>query len=880
MSRRTVFLSYSHRQAELKDRLLTHLQAAGIDADVWDDSRIATGDHWREEIQKALKRADAAILLISVDFLTSRFILYEELPALLDKVRLFPVIAGACAWDRVPWLGRLQVWSNGEVIRARGRARDEALAALTRELCDVVKEIAPLQTGRVPEVVRTAKLPSTGAALFGREDDLTALDQAWDDPHCHILSIVADGGVGKSALVNAWLNRIAPEYRGAERVYGWSFYSQGARQDNQASADAFIDWLLRAFHDPNPAQGSPWDKGERLAQAVARHRTLLVLDGLEPLQEPPGGESGGRLRDPAIRSLLRTLARRNPGLCIVTTRVAVPDLQDFARTAGRTIDLTHLSPQAGADYLRSLGVRGRRDELEHASRDFDGHALALTLLGTYLVEVYGGDLRRRDLIPSLVAKDSHAGRMLGSYEEWFEGKPELAVLRAMGFFDGPTARAAFRTLGLDLDRDDYRDALATLSSRRLLDQEGDDLDCHPLIRDHFARRLRESSPAEWKEGNRKLYEYYKGLPAKKFPDTLGEMEPLYAAVIHGCRAGLHQETLDEVFQGRIGRGNEAFSTKKLGAFNSDLAVLAGFFDRPWSTPVPGLREADQAFVLGEAGFLLRGVGRLTEAAAPLEASLNAAVSGCNWKNATIAASNLSELCLTLGNIARAVEFAERSVELADRSGDVWQRSFRRTTVAAALHHAGRLPEAEALFSEAEDIEGSRLYSLRGFQYCNLLLDQGKPAEVLDRATAALAIAERNGWLLDQGLDHLSLGRAHLIQNDLIKAATQLNQAVNWFRRAGVQDHVPRGLLARATLRRLQPDFDAARTDLDEAYEIATRSGMRLYEADCYLEYARLALAQNLRDQARTHFTTAKDMVAEMGYHRRDPEVAELERRLA
>ncbi len=52
--------------------------------------------------------------------------------------------------------------------------------------------------------------------------------------------------------------------------------------------------------------------------------------------------------------------------------------------------------------------------------------------------------------------------------------------------------------------------------------------------------------------------------------------------------------------------------------------------------------------------------------------------------------------------------------------------------------------------------------------------------------------------------------------------------------------------------------------------------MRLFEADCHLEYARFYLAQDLRDQARTHFTTAKDMVSEMGYHRRDPEVAELE----
>lgn len=880
MSRRTVFLSYSHKQAELKDRLLTHLGAAQIESDVWDDSRINTGDHWRNEIVQALERADAAILLISADFLTSRFILDEELPSLLGRVRLFPLIVEPCAWHRVRWLADLQIWNGGKAIPPDGRPREEALAALAFDLSGVAKEIALQEARREPEVVLTAKLPSTGAALFGREDDLAALHKAWDDPHCHVLSIVADGGVGKSALVNAWLNQIEPEYRGAERVYGWSFFSQGARQDHQASADAFIDWLLRALHDPDPTQGSPWDKGERLARAVVRQRTLLLLDGLEPLQEPPGGESGGLLRDPAIRSLLRTLARRNPGLCIVTTRIALPDLADFARTTARTIDLTRLSSQAGADYLQSLGVRGRRDELEQASRDFDGHALALTLLGTYLLEVYDGDLRRRDLIPVLVAEDSRAGRMLRSYEKWFEGKPELAVLRAMGFFDRPAARAAFRALGFDLDREEHRRALSVLRRVRLLDQEGDELDCHPLIREHFARRLRESDPGEWKESNRKLYEYYKALPAKEFPDTLGEMAPLYAAVVHGCRAGLHQEALDEVYYRRIERGGESFALKKLGALSSDLAALAALFERPWSVPASELSEPDRAFVLNVAGYLLRGMGRLAEAAVSMEAGLKVRGALGDWRNVATVTSNLSELYLILGNLAGASELGERSVEFADRSDDRFERLASRATLAAALHEAGRLAEAEALFHEAEDIEGTHLVSLRGLRYCNLLLDQGRPTQVLDRAHYALAIAERSANLIDLGLAHLSLGRAYCLQGEAAYAAAHLNRAADWLRRAGQGEYITRGLLARAALRRLQPDFDGARADLDEAYEIATRSGMRLFEADCHLEYARLCLAQNLCDQARTHFTAAKDMVAAMGYHRREREVAELEKQLA
>ena len=39
---------------------------------------------------------------------------------------------------------------------------------------------------------------------------------------------IAEGGAGKSALVNEWLTRLrADSYRGATIVLGWSFYSQG-----------------------------------------------------------------------------------------------------------------------------------------------------------------------------------------------------------------------------------------------------------------------------------------------------------------------------------------------------------------------------------------------------------------------------------------------------------------------------------------------------------------------------------------------------------------------------------------------------------------------------------------------------------------------------
>ena len=112
------------------------------------------------------------------------------------------------------------------------------------------------------------------------------------NPATKIVVFAAFGGTGKSALVNNWVRRSAQEnYRGAARVYAWSFWSQGSDQP-QTSADPFIDAALRWFDDPDPTAGSPWDKGERLARHIKQTRTLLVLDGLEPLQHPPGPLEG------------------------------------------------------------------------------------------------------------------------------------------------------------------------------------------------------------------------------------------------------------------------------------------------------------------------------------------------------------------------------------------------------------------------------------------------------------------------------------------------------------------------------------------------------------------------------------------------------------
>ena len=170
---------------------------------------------------------------------------------------------------------------------------------------------------------------------------------------------------------------------------------------------------------------------------------------------------------------------------------------------------------------------------------------------------------------------------------------------------------------------------------------------------------------------------------------------------------------------------------------------------------------------------------------------------------------------------------------------------------------------------------------QGFQYCDLLLGQGKCGEALERTRQTLEWAIPQRVLLAIAMDRLSLGRTHLLQalrqgsQELDEVAQHLNQAVNGLRQAGQQDYLPRGLIARAESHRLQEQFGRAQRDLEEVMTIASRGGMELHKADCHLEYARLYAATGHAEQVKKHLVTAKGMVEKMGLHRWDWDADEL-----
>lgn len=843
--------------------------------------------------------------------------------------------------------------------------RDRGLFADPERLSSAVLrdlvEILPRLETRLD--VPPTRLRHTAAELVGREAELSLLDHAWNDTRTKLLVIRGKGGEGKTALVATWMAELAAkDWRGAERVLDWSFYSQGTREQVAATAEVFIQQALAELGDPDPNAGDATARAARLAKLIGGQRCLLVLDGLEPLQHPPGPMRGA-LKDPGMAALLRGLVARNEGLCVITTREQVLEIEQHYGKSAVDHELKFLTPLAGAQLLYQSGARraGNKDihaddpELQRASEEVRGHALTLALIGQYLRLTAGGDIRQRDRM-KLSDADSeykndatrpygHAFKAMEAYERWYADGDEgahrqLAVLRMLGLFDRPAPAdclAALRDMKLPglltrMLRAPARDIHSVfrsiawasdtewkLSIGRLKEvglvsvSEDGAMDCHPLVREYFAFRLRTENPAAFRAGQSRLFDHLRANSQHR-PDTLAELLPLYQAVSHGCLADRQMEACNEVYTVRILRGTRGpgcfFSFNKFGATGLELGAVTALFEEPWSRVSRNLSAADRGWLLGQAAFYLRALGRLAEAIQPMRASVEILEREGMTEQLSIGYNNLSELQVALGCLDDAAANGRRAVEFADSTGDAFQKLAWRTNLADALHQAGKREEAARLLEDAESIQRRQhpsfplLCSLGGWRHADLLL---APAERLawqevprighsiqnsspaQTALDVCAEAEQRaatwlGWraasdsLLDLAFEPLVRARATLYSrlisgeepSDGEQRQSDIETALANMRAANSLDFLPIALLATAhNYGTLGGAPDQASRLLDEAQHITERGPMPLCLADVHLHRARL-----FRD--RTELQKARALIEKHGYWRRREELADAE----
>jgi predicted acylesterase/phospholipase RssA len=174
-----------------------------------------------------------------------------------------------------------------------------------------------------------------------------------------------------------------------------------------------------------------------------------------------------------------------------------------------------LSADAGATLLQKLGVEGDIELMKKLVTDVRGHALTLTVLGSFLKRAYGGNIAKRDQVKlekaDATVQGGHAFRAMEAYEQWLlqggdEGLREVAILRLMGLFDRPADAVSIQKLRSAIVRDfneplvglsneDLSLSLFTLEEAHLLtvnrqeSGEPKSIDAHPLLREYFAGKI-------------------------------------------------------------------------------------------------------------------------------------------------------------------------------------------------------------------------------------------------------------------------------------------------------------------------------------------------------------------------------------------------------
>ena len=104
-----MFVSYAHEDRKWCERLEAHLGWLVHSQQVcaFEDSQIGAGAEWPETIRQELAAADIIILIVSADFMASRYCTTVELREAMTKqgagsARIVPIIADHCDWAALP----------------------------------------------------------------------------------------------------------------------------------------------------------------------------------------------------------------------------------------------------------------------------------------------------------------------------------------------------------------------------------------------------------------------------------------------------------------------------------------------------------------------------------------------------------------------------------------------------------------------------------------------------------------------------------------------------------------------------------------------------------------------------------------------------------
>jgi tetratricopeptide (TPR) repeat protein len=588
--------------------------------------------------------------------------------------------------------------------------------------------------------------PSVLTEWTGRDDLLAQITEDWNNPQKHVTGLIGFGGEGKSSLARKWVETIIGSNVESQRSkpadlqpatldggFWWGFYENRSIDE---FLEAALNFLSGGRIDPRQVPSSSL-RAQIIGAMLGAGRYLFVLDGLEVLQHQEGDQYG-LLQSNDLRDLLTYFARPdNQSFCLITSRAPVLDLMEYTTYTHRDVD--RLSEADGVALLQKLGVkpspafgRGQGEGLAKVVSDWDGHALTISLLGSYLAEKYNGDIAHLADIPIPTADEpryERVHRVLRRYDEHLT-ETEREFLKLFSAFRTPVHESAFDKVFVPLlnktDSPNTNLPITNLVSRlvtyRILhcDTTSQTYTAHPLVRNHYLAILTYGDSIEQHDVHGKIKDYYLSIAGDtpQYP-TLDDLKPLIEVVHHACQAGAYDEA-HSILWNRIYKTTTRVIIHQLGAYETNLNVLLEFFPERDTTKEPQTsNRGNNRFVLNEIGLCLMSLGRLREAVPFFERFTKLAVEAKDWSNASSCYQNLAELHAQLGTLEESAEAARQALDLARKAEDKREEFISLTDNGLISHLQGNSSRANSLFLQAEklklevDSSSKYLYSLEG-----------------------------------------------------------------------------------------------------------------------------------------------------------------------
>ena len=173
-----VFISYSHKDEELKDELYIHLSNLTRQGKIkpWQDRAIEAGAEWDTEIKARLESAGLILLLITPRFIASEYCFDKEMQRAMERheegtARVIPIIMKPCDWQETPF-SKLQVLPKDAKPVTAWNDLDEALLNVVQG----IRRAVETSTAQSP-----SKFPLEGKVLHYEDPfgSATALED-WD----------------------------------------------------------------------------------------------------------------------------------------------------------------------------------------------------------------------------------------------------------------------------------------------------------------------------------------------------------------------------------------------------------------------------------------------------------------------------------------------------------------------------------------------------------------------------------------------------------------------------------------------------------------------------------------------------------------------------